>query len=167
MQRTGRVGRPLAVALTALLVSLAAYLGLGATKGTLVEPVAASYCSYSHYEHISQGSKQFYSVFLGYYDTLHTELITWDGDPFSGYRCGNYKEYEVEQWTTYGTPGSWFTSVRVWVCGTYEGTTSAYNYYVVSPEFNYLLCGRQADNLGSNFHDTYGGENLHVYINQG
>ncbi len=49
-------------------------------------------------------------------------------------------------------------SVRVWVCGTYQGTWSTYiagntnTMSVTTPEFSYGSCGLQADDSGSYFH---------------
>lgn len=124
-------------------------------------------CSYS-FEHSKSASTTFYSVYFQANDILHAEVVTYAGNTGSGYQCAQYKEYEVYQWTTLGTPGSYFSEVRAWTCGGYDGDWAAGSSSVWSAQLYYPIgCGRQADDYGSYFHDAYGGENVSVYVNQG
>ncbi len=158
----------LAVILTALLVSVGCYIGLGSiTRSPAVAPVVASYCTYSTVEKTHTASVSFYSPYLGKTDYLNDELITRDGDYFSGVGCGTYKQYELVQWTTYGTPGSYYSNIRAWVCGNYWGSWARYATTEYSGDINYAGCGRQADNSGSYLYDTYTGLYHSVYVNQG
>lgn len=162
--------RRLAMFATALIVSVACYISLGSAvqKNTpAVSPVNASYCTYSTVEANHFAAISFYSPYLGKTDYLNEELVTRDGDYFSGVGCGQYKQYELIQWTSYGTPGSYYSNIRAWICGTYLGSWATYSYYEYSPELHYSSCGRQADNYNSYFYDTYTELFHSVYVNQG
>src|SRR5258708_15742766 len=72
-------------------------------------------------EHTNTATKSFWSPYFQANDVLHAEIISFAGNIGSGYRCGLYREYESLQWTTLGTPGSYYTEVRTWTCGGYDG----------------------------------------------
>lgn len=145
---------------TLLSVSLA--LGATLAKGA-VTPVYA--CSWS-VEHTNTASKAFTSGYFHATDHLYARITTYAGG--IGVGCSGYKYYVSQQWTVMGTPGAYYTTVRVWICGTYYGTWAAGDISVTSPSwFHYGSCPRQADNYGSYFHDTYGNQNIAVYVTQG
>jgi hypothetical protein len=124
-------------------------------------------CTYS-LEHTNTATKSFYSPYFQADDVLHAEVTTYAGNTGSGYQCGQYKQYESLQWTTLGTPGSYFSEVRAWTCGGYDGAWTASAAHVWSAELYYpIYCGRQADNNGSYFHIAANGVNVSVYVNQG
>jgi hypothetical protein len=153
--------RLIAFCLIGATISIGAFLLRGAAS-----PVQA--CSYNTIERVNSASSRFWSPYLGGYDYINAELITWDGQPGSGYACGQYKQYELLQWTSYGTPGTYFTYVRTWQCGNFYGAWGQYSTVVYSSEIYYpIYCGRQADDYGSYFHETYGGGYVGVYVNQG
>lgn len=158
------MGLKRAIAFYAALVLLVGVIFVG--RGVASAPSYA--CSYPSYEHWNYARTQFWSSYLGAYDYLYSEIITWNGQAGSGVGCGQYKKYEVEQWTSGGTPGYFFTEARAWVCGTYWGSWVSYTGVTYSAEIYYdIYCGRQADNAYSYFHDNYGGENVSVYVTQG
>ena len=124
-------------------------------------------CTY-YLEHTNTASKSFYSVYFQATDILHAEVWTYGGNAGSGYQCAQYREYQVTQWTTLGTPGSYFSEVRAWTCGGYDGAWTANAANVWSAQLYYPVgCNRQADDNGSYFHDSHGGENVSVYVSQG
>jgi hypothetical protein len=100
--------------------------------------------------------------------TLHESVQTENNG------CGT-KHYVVYQYFTRGTAqvypsGYYATFVRVWVCGAYQGTWQnlpSTPSIVVSPDFFYGTCGRQADNQSSFFHDNGANANWSAYRNQG
>ena len=157
--------------LTLFAVGLVASVGCYVALGSAVQKnspaiVSAFACTYSGVEARNTASVGFYSPYVGHTDYLNEQLITRDGDYLSGVGCGQYKQYELIQWTSYGTPGSYHSAIRVWICGSYLTTYTANSYYLYSPELHYSSCGRQADNSGSWFYDPNTGYHS-VYVNQG
>lgn len=131
-------------------------------------PAAVAHACTYNAEHSNTATVNFYSVYFQATDTLHAQLVTFAGNTGTGYQCPFYKEYEVYQWTTLGTPGSYFSEVRAWTCGNYDGAWTASTNQVWSAQLKYPIgCNRQADDNGSYFHDSHGGENVSVYVNQG
>ena len=124
-------------------------------------------CTYN-VEKSNPATKNFFSSYFQATDTLHAQVVTFAGNLGSGYQCPMEKQYEVYQWTTLGTPGSYFSEVRAWTCGNYDGAWTANSNQVFSAQLHYPIgCSRQADDLNSYFHDSQGGENVSVYVNQG
>ena len=121
-----------------------------------VQTVAA--CTWSVYYYGPVASTQFYSPQLGGYDYINSEIITYEGNAGSCYQGPRQFLYEVLQWTTYGTSGTFYSAGRAWVCGPYYGSWGSSGTVAWSPQIYYpLACGIQADNSGSWFYDTYGG----------
>lgn len=150
--------------------AVALVLGLFLIGNSAVRPqiALAAHCTYSTLEHSQTATKAFYSPALGYNNTLHVQIQTWDGDYFSGYQCSVYRQYRSLQWLSFSESGYFYTSVRVWNCGIYENTWNSASSSVWSGEIHYLTgCGRQADNQGSYFHATDIGSNISQYVNQG
>lgn len=148
------------------LVALSAVLVVKVQDATSPHNIVAA-CTYN-VEWSNTATKNFYSVYYQATDTLHAQVVTYAGNLGSGYQCPLEKQYKVYQWTTLGTPGSYFSEVRTWDCGQPSGTWTANSNTVWSGQLHYPQpCGRQADDLNSYFHDSSGGENVSVYVNQG
>ena len=127
-----------------------------------------SACTYSSVEHTNTASTTFWSPALGLYDTLYARVTTRDGDFGSGYQCNGYKQYQVTQWTAHGTSGSYYSNVRAWTCGGYDGSWAAASSSVYSAQLYYpQTCGRQADDYTSSLYVYASGAYVSVYVNQG
>ena len=148
------------------IVAMLCAVGLQIHRAT--EPVSVVYaCSYS-VEHSNTASTQFWSPYFAAYDVLYARVTTYAGNAGSGYGCSTWKEYNVQQWTALGTPGSYYSEVRVWVCGSARGPWASNSSSVWSAAYDYTIyCGRQADDNGSYFHVSASGQNVGVYVNQG
>ena len=138
--------RRLLAGLVAPALAVGVFIGLSPALATTVE---AQSCNgvYDHEAHTTIGSLSIYS-----------DLVAAN--------CGNGNWQYTSYLSSYGgsMTGPMDVNVRVWVCGTYQGS---WNYYysgnsagirVTSPEFYYGSCGLQADNeytffyVGSTFH---------------
>lgn len=152
-------------AIVRYLVILLALMGL--TVGlSVVKAPTVSACSWS-VEHVNTSAgKAFYSGYFQATDYLYARITTYAGG--AGQGCTGNKYYVSQQFTALGTPGTYYTEVRVWVCGGYQGAWASASASVTSPTyFHYGNCVRQADNYSSYFHDTYDNVNVSQYVTQG
>ena len=155
-----RIRRAIAVYLAMILAVVAL-----AAAATLLRSPEVSACTWS-VEHTNTVGKAFYSSWYGGIDTLYVRITTYAGG--LGLGCAGYKYYLSEQWTAHGTPGTYHTVARKWVCGTYYGAWSSDTASVTSQSSKYPAgCLRQADNSGSWFYDTADAATISQYVNQG
>lgn len=140
-------------------------IALTASASLVKNATVAEACSWSVEHTQTSGGTAFFSQYYQATDYLYGRITTYAGGAGTG--CTGYKYYLSTQFTALATPGTYYTTVRVWVCSGYQGIWASASSGVASPSFHYGFCARQADNLNSYFHPTAGGANVVAYVTQG
>jgi hypothetical protein len=154
-------------ALIARRLVLAIFATSMAVGGIGLAPITAGACGW-YVERQNSASESVYDDRSGW--TYAVVIVQTYNDG-----CGN-KKYYSEVYSANGlTTDQSFANVRVWVCGTYQGSWNSPLIWngtyaqVWSPSFYYGGCGRQADdyNTGMFSYDWSPNQGVQYYINQG
>lgn len=133
------------------IVAVALFIGKEAA-----DPTAVHACGWYLEHQGSTVSKSFYSVYIGGSNYLNEYINTYNDG------CGD-KYYTLHNYTTYYEPGTFQSSLSVWVCGSYTGRNYTSSSTTVStPSFYYGSCGRSANDTGDGtwFYSSWNGQTI-------